>query len=141
MPLPPSPAPRAPTYHILVALLLALGAGPARADGPAGLSEAVIEVSVNERSGGAMLVVLKDPEGRLYLEAADYTRLNLVTPTQGGRDADGHHYFPLSALPRVALEFDAASQHLNIKAPRTRRARRARHWCESRSPPGRRAGS
>ena len=114
---PKGPRPAARTYHILVALLCALGAGRAAADGPAGLTEAVIEVSVNERTGGTMLVVLRDPDGRLYLEADDYARLNLVTPTSGGRESDGRHYFPIAALPRVALEFDAASQHLDIKAP------------------------
>ena len=112
-----SPRTRAPTYHILIAALVALGAAGARADGPGGLSEAVLEVSVNERTGGEMLVVLRDAEGRLYLEAGDYTRLNLVTPAGGGREFDGKRYFPLAALPRVALDFDAASQHLNIKAP------------------------
>jgi len=112
-----TPRLRAPTYHILLAGALALAPSFARADGPLGLNEAVIEVSVNAREGGQMLVVLRDPEGRLYLEAGDYARLNLVTPTQGGRDSDGKRFYPLTSLPRVALEFDEASQHLDIKAP------------------------
>jgi len=114
----PGPRSRAPTYHILVAALGALAAGAVRADPPPGFTEAVLEVSVNARGGGQTLVVLKDAAGRLYLEAGDFARLNLVTPTQGERVSDGHRYFPLAALPRVALEFDAPSQHLDIKAPR-----------------------
>jgi outer membrane usher protein len=100
-----------------VAALGALAAGAVRADPPPGFTEAVLEVSVNARGGGQTLVVLKDAAGRLYLEAGDFARLNLVTPTQGERVSDGHRYFPLAALPRVALEFDAPSQHLDIKAP------------------------
>jgi outer membrane usher protein len=108
---------RAPTYHILVAALALLGAAAARAEPPPGFTEAVLEVSVNARGGGHTLVVLRDADGKLYLEAGDFARLNLVTPTQGERDSDGHRYFPLAALPRVALDFDAATQHLDIKAP------------------------
>jgi outer membrane usher protein len=103
-------------YHILALALLTL-AGAARAELPAGFTEAVLEVGVNARTGGEMLVVLRDPAGHLYLEAGDYARLNLTLPTRDGREVDGKHYFPLFASPRLAVELDAATQHLNIKAP------------------------
>jgi outer membrane usher protein len=103
-------------YHILALGLLAL-AGAARAAPPAGFAEAVLEVAVNARSGGEMLVVLRDAAGHLYLEAGDYARLNLTVPTRDGREVDGKQYFPLFASPRLAVEFDAATQHVNIKAP------------------------
>lgn len=63
----PNFAARRLTYHIL-ALVLALAPVAARADGPAGVTELVLEVAVNDRSGGETLVALKDAEGRIYLE-------------------------------------------------------------------------
>ncbi len=105
------------TYHILGAVLLALGSLAARADAPPGYTEAVYEVSVNERGGGQTLVLLKDAAGQLYIEEADFAGLHLVTPRRDVLTLDGHRYVPLAAVPRVVLDFDAATQHLNIKAP------------------------
>ena len=115
-------------YHILAAVMLALAAPAGAADGPPigaparstedpGFTELVLEVAVNARTGGEMLVVLRDEGGHLWLEAADYARLNLSVPTRDGRDFNGHRYFPLYAAPRLAVELDAATQHVNIKAP------------------------
>lgn len=109
-------------YHIL-ALLIGLWSLGARAEDAPGRSstvpftEVVLEVAVNAREGGEMLVVLRDPAGHFYLEAGDLKRMNLVVPNRDGRDYDGKRYFPLFAGSRLVAEFDAATQHLNIKAP------------------------
>ncbi len=103
-------------YHIL-ACALALFAHPALGAAPPGFTEEVLEVAVNARVGGETLVVLRDAAGHLYLEAGDYAKLNLTVPERDGVEAGGKRFFPLYAASRLAVEFDATTQHVNIKAP------------------------
>lgn len=120
---------RRPTYHILAAAVLvalarsASAAGDAAESGEAGdawksgFTEAVLEVAVNERQGGEMLVVMRDSLGHVWLEAADFTRLNLNVPRKGGRVIGGKTYYPILGIARLGVDFDEATQHLDIKAP------------------------
>jgi outer membrane usher protein len=116
------------TYHIPVGrrraggaalfVALALAAATARADRappPNEFTETVVEVAVNTRDGGDMLVLLRDAAGRFWLGEDDFARFNLSVPARGARTVAGRRYFALDRLPGIALEFDAARQHLDVK--------------------------
>ena len=106
--------PRLATYHIL-ALLIAFGTSGATV--PAQLTEAVLEVSVNSTTGGETLVLLRDAQGHLWLEASDLARLRLNTPPVESYRARGGSYYPVLSIPGVTVEVDEAAQHVTISAP------------------------
>jgi outer membrane usher protein len=106
----------ASTYHILGLLFLFMN-DSADADALPTLTEAIVEVSVNSPSGGDMFVVLRDPQGHIWLERGDFASLRLHVPVIAGREAGGRRYYPLLAMPDVNVEVDEASQHVTVLAP------------------------
>ena len=102
-------------YHILP-LLLAFASGVA-AGAAEPLTEAVLEVSVNETTGGEALVVLRDAQGHLWLEASDLARLRLLQPAVESHRAQGRDYFPLLAIPGATVAVDDFAQHVTVTAP------------------------
>ena len=68
------------TYSGLLIMMLWLAAqAPLRADAPQ-LTEAVLEVTLSNTEPGEMVVVLRGPDGQLYLEESDFARLRLHLP-------------------------------------------------------------
>ena len=68
------------TYSGLLVMLLCLAAQSALAADLPPLSEAVMEVTSSPAEPGEMTVVLRGPEGQIYLEESDFARLRLHLP-------------------------------------------------------------
>ena len=81
------------------------------------LRETILEVSVNSQSPGEMLVVLREGADRLWLDAADFTRLRLRAPAVAAHLHQQRHYLPLAALPNLSLSIDEQRQSAAITLP------------------------
>ena len=68
------------TYSGLLIMLLCLAVQSAIAADAPQLTEAVLEVTLSNSEPGEMTVVLRGPEGQLYLEESDFARLRLGLP-------------------------------------------------------------
>ena len=108
----------------LVWTLCLLGiAAVARADmaPPAddGYRESVMSVSVNSQPQSETLIVLRDASGALWLDAADFARLRLLTPANNGITHAGRRYLPLAAVPGVSVVLDEPAQSVRVTAAPT----------------------
>ncbi|MFT3905032.1 MAG: fimbria/pilus outer membrane usher protein [Steroidobacteraceae bacterium] len=83
----------------------------------ADLSEAVLEVQLNEQSGGAMLVVLRNPAGALWIEESDLARLRLMMPGTEPYVYEGRRYYALAAINGVKVRIDEGMQRAIVEAP------------------------
>lgn len=102
------------------ALLCALPLGRVcgvETDQPQMLVEAALEVALDVHESGDTLVVLKAPDGTVYLEEADFGRLRLKLPRVTPVQHQGRRYFAPTALPGCTLELDNARQRIVISAP------------------------
>ena len=100
------------------ALLLMLGlAAPAIAAGPPELTEAVMEVTLSDAEPGEMIVVLRGPEGRLYLDESDFARLRLHVPQTAPYLFEGRRFFDPRAIRGCTLTIDESAQRVLIAAP------------------------
>jgi len=107
-------------FNVVWALCLLGALAVARADmAPPpddGYRESVMNVSVNSQPQGETLVVLRDASGALWLDAADFPRLRLLTPSVNGITHSGRRYLPLASLPGVTVELDESAQSVQVTA-------------------------
>jgi outer membrane usher protein len=104
------------TYSGLLLLMLCLAVRTAFADSPQ-LSEAVLEVTLSDKVPGEMLVVLRGPEGQLYLEESDFVRLRIQLPQTEPFLHEGRRYFDPRAIKGVSISIDETLQRAVITVP------------------------
>jgi outer membrane usher protein len=110
--------PRAlPTYSGVLVLVLWLAARAAFAAEPSDLQEAVLEVTLSAKQPGEMMIVLRGPQGQLYLEENDLVRLRLHPPQTPPLVYEGRRYFDPTAIKGCTVAIDETSQRAVIGAP------------------------
>jgi outer membrane usher protein len=105
------------TYSGLLLLMLYLAARPAFAEDPPQLTEAVLEVTLSDKEPGEMLVVLRGPEGQLYLDESDLVRLRLHIPQTAAYMYEGRRYFDPRTIKGCSVSIDEALQRAVIRVP------------------------
>ncbi len=90
-------------------------AGPSAASGA--LQEAVLDVRVNDVDAGDSLVVLRGPDGRLLLSAADFVRLRMNLPATAPLERDGQAWYSPADIPGASIRIDEAKQLAVIHVP------------------------
>ena len=105
------------TYSGLLIMMLCLAAHSAvGADAPR-LTEAVLEVSLSNTEPGEMIVVLRGPDGQLYLEESDFARLRLRLPKAAPYMHEGRRFFDVRAIKGCTVTYDDAAQRAVITVP------------------------
>jgi outer membrane usher protein len=107
------------TYSGLLIMMLGLVAQTAIAADPPQLTEAVLEVTLSDGEPGEMLVVLRGPEGQLYLEESDFARLRLRLPPTAPLMHEGRRFFDPKAIKGCTVTIDEAAQRALITVPST----------------------
>jgi outer membrane usher protein len=105
------------TYSGLLLLMLGFAAQCAIAASPPTLTEAVLEVTLSDTQPGEMMVVLRDAEGRLYLEDKDFARLRLQLPQTAPYMYEGRRFFEPKAIKGCSVAIDESLQRAVITAP------------------------
>jgi outer membrane usher protein len=100
-----------------VLLMLWLAAQPAFAADPSQLTQSVIEVTLSGTDTGEMLVVLRGPQGELYLEEDDFQRLRLHLPKIAPLLFEGRRFFDPRAIKGCSVIVDERLQRAVITAP------------------------
>jgi outer membrane usher protein len=104
------------TYSGLL-LILCFAAPMVIAAGAPELTEAVMEVTLSDAEPGEMIVVLRGPEGRLYLDENDFARLRLHIPQTAPYLYEGRRFFDPRALKGCTVTIDESAQRAVITAP------------------------
>jgi outer membrane usher protein len=104
------------TYSGLL-LLFCLAAHAAIAATPPQLTEAVLEVTLSADEPGEMIVVLRGPEGRLYLDEQDFARLRLRVPQTAPYMYEGRRFFDPKSIRGLSVSIDETRQRAIITAP------------------------
>lgn len=104
------------TYSGALLLILFLAA-PASAASPPYLTEAVMEVTLSDAEPGEMIVVLRGPEGRLYLEESDFARMRLHVPQTAPYLYEGRRFFDPRAIKGCTVTIDESAQRALISVP------------------------
>ena len=81
------------------------------------LQEAVLEVCLSEQGKGESLVVLRGPDGTVYLEAEEFSQLRLHLPKTAPKMREGHRYFSPADIPGAKVTINEALQRAVIAAP------------------------
>src|ERR1700729_3296346 len=105
------------TYSGVLIMTLCLAAQLALAADPPQLTEAVLEVTLSSAEPGEMVVVLRGPEGQLYLEESDFARLRLHLPPTAPYMHEGRRFFDVKAIKGCIVTIDEAAQRALITAP------------------------
>lgn len=101
-----------------LAISLALAATPVHAaEGPDALLESVVEFTVNGQPAITTLVVRRDADGMLLLQAADLATLRLTRPAHGVMLVNGERYYRLGPEMGARVNFDATTQHADVTLP------------------------
>jgi outer membrane usher protein len=104
------------TYSGLLLMML-WAASSAMAAGAPQLTEAVMEVTLSNTEPGEMVVVLRGPDGELYLEESDFKRLRLHLPPTQAYLHEGRRFFEPRAIKGCVVRTDEAAQRVVISAP------------------------
>ena len=104
------------TYSGLLLMMLWAASAAMAADAPQ-LTEAVMEVTLSNSEPGEMVVVLRGPDGELYLEENDFRRLRLHLPPTAAYLHEGRRFFQPSAIKGCVVRIDEAAQRVLIGAP------------------------
>src|SRR5260370_7321010 len=86
------------------------------ADAPR-LTEAVMEVTLSNAEPGEMVVVLRGPDGELYLEESDFKRLRLHLPPTQAYLHEGRRFFEPRAIKGCVVRIDQPAHRVVIGAP------------------------
>jgi outer membrane usher protein len=105
------------TYSGLWALMLCLAAHSAPAADTLSLTEAVMEVSVSGAQSGEMTVVLRGPDGQVYLDENDFARLRLHVPATPPYLHEGHRFYDPRAIKGCTVTIDEAAQRVVVAPP------------------------
>jgi outer membrane usher protein len=112
---------RRATYSgVLLCILgwLLCGAGEASYAAPSeDRVEAVLEVALSADGPGEAMIVLRGPDGGLFLSEEDFNRLRLRLPAAAPENHEGRRYYPLSAIKGCTVAIDEAHQRAVISAP------------------------
>jgi outer membrane usher protein len=81
------------------------------------LTEAVMEVTLSDTDPGEMIVVLRGPEGGLYLDENDFARLRLHIPQTAPYLYEGRRFFDPRAIKGCTVTIDESAQRAVITAP------------------------
>jgi outer membrane usher protein len=92
-------------------------ASSAMADDAPQLTEAVMEATLSNTEPGEMVVVLRGPDGELYLEESDFKRLRLHLPPTQAYLHEGRRFFEPRAIKGCVVRIDEAAQRVVISAP------------------------
>jgi outer membrane usher protein len=92
-------------------------AATATAANPPDLTEAVLEVTLSDAEPGEMIVVLRGPQGQLYLDENDFARLRLHLPQTAPYMYEGRRFFDPRALTGCTVNIDEGLQRAVITAP------------------------
>src|SRR5579862_3243580 len=84
------------TYSALLLMTLCFPVQSRAADPQ--LIEAVMEVSSSAAEPGEMTVVLRGPEGQIYLDESDFARLRLRIPGASPYLHEGHRFYDPRAI-------------------------------------------
>ena len=82
-----------------------------------GLTEGLLEVSVNSATGGETVMVLRDAGNGIWLQAEDFTRFHLRKPSSKPVEEDGHQYYAVSEMPGAKITIDESTQHARVQLP------------------------
>jgi len=104
------------TYSGLLLLMLWAAQSAVAADAPQ-LTEAVMEVTLSNTEPGEMIIVLRGPDGELYLEESDFARLRLHLPPTAAYTHEGRRFFEPRAIKGCVVAIDEAAQRVLITAP------------------------
>ena len=104
------------TYSGLLLMMLWAASSAVAADAPQ-LTEAVMEVTLSNSEPGEMVVVLRGPDGELYLEESDFARLRLHLPPTAAYIHEGRRFFEPRAIKGCVATIDEAAQRVVITAP------------------------
>jgi outer membrane usher protein len=102
---------------LLLLLMLCLAAQAAIAANPPALTEAVLEVTLSAAEPGEMIVVLRGPQGRLYLDENDFARLRLHVPQTAPYMYEGRRFFEPKAIKGCTVTIDESMQRAVITTP------------------------
>ncbi len=105
------------TYSGLLIMVLWLAAQSALAADTPQLTEAVLEVTLSRTEPGEMIVVLRGPDGQLYLEESDFARLRLHLPPAAPVMHEGRRFFDVKAIKGCTVAIDEAAQRALITVP------------------------
>jgi len=86
-------------------------------DGPDAFTESVVEFTVNGQPAITTLVVRRDADGTLLLQAADLATLRLKQPARGALLVNGERYYRLGVEMGARVNFDATTQHADVSLP------------------------
>jgi outer membrane usher protein len=101
----------------LLLLVCGLMSGAGHAQNRNEPDEAVLEVTLSPDSKGEMMIVLRGPDGMLYLEQNDFTRLRLRLPQTDAYVHDGRRFYAPAAIKDTTIAIDEARQRAVISAP------------------------
>jgi outer membrane usher protein len=104
------------TYSALLLLVVGLTAQSAAAE-EVQLAEAVMEVTTSTAEPGEMTVVLRGPEGQIYLDESDFARLRLHVPAAPPYLHEGHRFYDPRAIRGCTVSIDEAAQRAVVIAP------------------------
>jgi outer membrane usher protein len=105
------------TYSGVLLAALYLWGTQSRAASAEELTEAVLEVTLSSATKGDTMVVLRGPDGLLYLSEDDFAHLRLHLPETQAHEHDGHHYYAPAAIKGCSVAIDEARQRAVISAP------------------------
>ncbi|MDP9090400.1 MAG: fimbria/pilus outer membrane usher protein [Pseudomonadota bacterium] len=100
-----------------VLLALWLAAQCAFAADTSHLTQSVMEFTLSGTDSGEMLVVLRGPQGELYLEEGDFERLRLHLPKTAPLLFEGRRFFDPRAIKGCSVNIDERLQRAIISAP------------------------
>src|SRR5258708_7496584 len=103
------------TYSGVLLMMVWAGWSGIGADAPQ-LTEAVMEVTLSNTEPGEMVVVLRGPDGELYLEESDFERLRLHLPPTQAYLHEGRRFFEPRAIKGCVVRIDEAAQRVVIGA-------------------------
>lgn len=109
--------------------------GPAHAQTPPNLTEAVLEVALSDKDPGEMLIVLRGPDGELYLDEKDFAALRLRLPETEPVIHEGKRFFDPRAIKGCTVKIDESAQRAVINVPASVLDTTRLSAAERRSPP------
>jgi outer membrane usher protein len=83
------------------------------------LRESMLAIEFNQQSVSQGSVVLRDADGTVWLDVAEWNTLRLQVPDQGGRTFQGQTYYALNRVQGLSFRIDEALQLLKITASPT----------------------
>jgi outer membrane usher protein len=81
------------------------------------VTEVLMQVDINRQRINQTLLLLRAPDGELYISGEDLQRFRLRRPAAPALEHEGRAWYALSALAGATYELNARTQSLAISAP------------------------